>query len=84
MKNAKADLDHWRKHNKKIADRIEQLIQNIELNPYTGLGKPEPLCHNRSGYWSRRITKEHRLLYRVLEDGEVLIIQCRYHYHKSS
>jgi len=59
--------------------RINLLIKAIQRDPFQGLGKPEPLKHNLSGFWSRRITHEHRLVYSA-QDGEIQIIQCRYHY----
>ncbi|MCB1949636.1 Txe/YoeB family addiction module toxin, partial [Nitrosomonas sp.] len=55
------------------------LIKDIKREPFDGLGDPEPLKHNWSGYWSRRINREHRLVYRV-KDGSLIIVQCRYHY----
>ena len=58
---------------------INDLIKNILRNPFSGIGKPEQLKSALSGYWSRRITKEHRLVYKVLED-EIIIISCKYHY----
>jgi toxin YoeB len=64
---------HW------TARRIRELVEHIREHPFTGIGKPEPLRYEWSGYWSRRITKEHRLVYRVAEDV-VYIAQCRYHY----
>lgn len=59
--------------------RINLLIKAIQREPFNGLGKPEPLKHNLSGFWSRRITAEHRLIYTV-ENGEVRVLMCRYHY----
>lgn len=59
--------------------RINLLIKDIKRQPYTGLGDPEPLKHNWSGYWSRRIDREHRLVYKVTDES-VIVIQCRYHY----
>lgn len=59
--------------------RIDRLVANLKNNPFGGIGKPEPLRHEWSGYWSRRITGEHRLVYRV-EPGIVYIAQCRFHY----
>ena len=64
---------------KKIVQRINTLIREIKRMPYEGIGKPEPLKHSLSGYWSRRINNEHRLVYKV-EDNSVLIAQLRYHY----
>ena len=64
---------------KKIIKRIKKLIADIQNTPFTGIGKPEPLKHHLSGYWSRRITGSHRLVYRTNKE-EIVIIQCRYHY----
>ncbi len=69
----------WTAENKKIAKRIKDLIKDIERNPFDGIGKPEPLKYDLSGYWSRRITDEHRLVYRI-ENDELLILSCKYHY----
>ena len=59
--------------------RINRLIKNIQREPYTGIGKPEPLKHGLSGYWSRRINDEHRIVYKV-EGDQIFIAQLRYHY----
>lgn len=64
---------------KNIFRRINQLVEDIDRNGNEGLGKPEPLKHDLSGYWSRRINEEHRLVYR-LTDTEIIIVQCRSHY----
>jgi toxin YoeB len=69
----------WQANDKKILHRINALISEIQRTPYYGTGKPEQLRHALHGYWSRRITAEHRLVYRVTEDT-VLIAQLRYHY----
>ncbi|MCK5293738.1 MAG: Txe/YoeB family addiction module toxin [Arcobacteraceae bacterium] len=73
------DYLHWQQNNKKILKRINLLIKDINRVPFKGLGEPEPLKYNWSGYWSRRITLEHRLVYKVA-DTSLLIAQCRYHY----
>lgn len=70
---------YWQTEDKKIPKKINALIRDIERNGNTGLGKPEPLKHELSGYWSRRITDEHRLIYSI-ENNEINIISCRYHY----
>jgi toxin YoeB len=78
----KADYLFWIKHDKAILRRIDRLIANVLLHPFEGIGKPEPL-KNPKGYWSRRITEEHRLVYRVSGTGgeqQVEIIYCRGHY----
>jgi len=76
---AHSQLLQWKKENKKIYARIEYLIDSIQENQYSGIGKPEPLKHDLGGYWSRRITKEHRLVYKVTSDS-INIIACKYHY----
>ena len=70
---------NWALEDKKICAKIVRLIKDIDRSPYTGLGKPEPLRHDLAGYWSRRITDEHRLVYKVNEDA-ILIAACRFHY----
>jgi len=70
---------YWQKTDRKIVSRINTLIRGILSTPFEGIGKPEPLKNALSGYWSRRITDEHRLVYRIEEDS-VLIAQLRYHY----
>ncbi|WP_223505242.1 Txe/YoeB family addiction module toxin [Pseudomonas sp. GL-RE-29] len=70
----------WFQQNDKAGlKRINLLIKAIQREPFNGLGKPEPLKYNLSGFWSRRITAEHRLIYTV-ENGEVRVLMCRYHY----
>jgi len=64
---------------KKILKRINVLIKDILRSPFDGIGKPEPLKANLSGYWSRRINTEHRIVYEVLEDS-ILVFACRFHY----
>ena len=73
------DFTNWSTQDKKIYRKIIQLIKDVQLNPFEGLGKPEPLKHELQGYWSRRIDLEHRLVYTVTDD-EVIIIACKYHY----
>ncbi|NPA11862.1 MAG: Txe/YoeB family addiction module toxin [Epsilonproteobacteria bacterium] len=75
------DYNYWLVNDKKTAKKIKNLIKAILRNPYEGEGKPEPLKHNLTGYWSRRITKEHRLVYKI-EKNQLIIISCRYHYDK--
>ncbi|RAN69341.1 addiction module protein [Bacillus sp. SRB_336] len=69
----------WQRDDKRILKRISDLLKDITRNGNEGIGKPEPLKHGFSGYWSRLITDEHRLIYRIA-GGEVRIAQCRYHY----
>jgi toxin YoeB len=73
------DYLYWQKTDRKILDRINNLVKDISRNPYIGHGKPEPLKYKYQGYWSRRITEEHRLIYRVVND-EIHIAKCRFHY----
>ena len=73
------DYLYWQKTNKKILKRINLLIKDVQRSPFEGIGKPEPLKHALSGYWSRRINDEHRFVYKVSNDS-VLIAQLRYHY----
>ena len=73
------DYLYWQKTDKKVLRRVNQLIKDIQRTPFEGIGKPEPLKHSLSGYWSRRITDEPRIVYKVTEDS-ILIAQLRYHY----
>lgn len=73
------DYLYWQQNDKKILRRINTLIKDIKRNPLQGIGDPEPLKYNWSGFWSRRITKEHRLVYAVEKDS-IPIAQCRFHY----
>jgi len=73
------DFSYWVEHDRKIARRIVQLIEDIRRQPFKGIGKPEPLKYDLAGYWSRRISAEHRLVYTV-KQNELRIAQARYHY----
>ena len=73
------DYLYWQELEKKMLKRINTLIKDIQRQPFEGLGDPEPLKHNWSGYWSRRIDREHRLVYRVTDEA-IIIVQARYHY----
>ena len=73
------DYLYWQQQDKKTLKRINKLIQNTLVTPFEGIGKPEPLKENLSGYWSRRIDESNRLVYRV-DDKYIKIISCRYHY----
>ncbi len=77
--NAWDDYIFWQKTDKKILRRINKLIKNTKRNPFDGIGKPEPLKHALAGYWSRRITDEHRFVYKVTENA-IAIAHLRYHY----
>ncbi|EEE35292.1 addiction module toxin, Txe/YoeB family [Rhodobacteraceae bacterium KLH11] len=73
------DYLYWQKRDRKLLDRLNNLIKECIRTPFDGTGKPEPLKGQLSGWWSRRLNREHRLVYRV-EDDQLLIAQCRYHY----
>jgi len=75
------DYLYWVDNDKKTLKRINSLIKDIQRTPFKSLGKPEPLKHHLKGFWSRRINQEHRLVYR-LEDKNLYILQCRFHYDK--
>ena len=72
-------LEEWVQTDRKIATKILQFINEIKRTPFEGKGKPEPLKHNLKGLWSRRITDEHRLVYKV-EENQITIVSCRHHY----
>ncbi len=74
-----ADYLYWQEIDKKTVKKINELIKDVSRNAYQGIGKPEPLKHTFSGFWSRRISEEHRMVYRV-EGGIIEIAQLRYHY----
>jgi toxin YoeB len=73
------DYCYWKKTDKQVLKRINTLIKDISRSPFDGIGKPEPLKHALSGYWSRRIDDQHRLVYAINDDA-VLLAQMRYHY----
>ena len=77
--SAFTELSQWEKDDTKIFEKISRLIIEIARDPFHGTGKPEPLKGSLSGHWSRRITEEHRMVYKVLSD-HVVIISCKYHY----
>jgi toxin YoeB len=79
MSTAFNDFCAWMEHDRKIGIKIKQLIKEIERTPFDGTGKPEPLKHELSGFWSRRITQEHRLIYKV-ENNMITIVSCKNHY----
>ena len=79
--NAWEDYLYWQKTDKKIVQKINELTKSIQRTPFEGIGKPEPLKFDLAGYWSRRIDREHRLVYQVVKN-ELLIIACRYHYDR--
>jgi toxin YoeB len=73
------DYLFWQKQDKRMVERINKLIKETMREPFSGVGKPEPLKHALAGYWSRRITDEHRMVYAISDDA-LLIAQLRYHY----
>jgi toxin YoeB len=73
------DYLYWQKQDKKMVERINKLIAEVGREPFSGFGKPEPLKHALSGYWSRRINDEHRMIYKI-EGSSLLLAQLRYHY----
>ena len=73
------EFEYWSKNDKKIFKRILEFIKDIDRNGYTGIGKPEALKHDLSGYWSRRIDSGNRIVYKI-EDGIIKIVQCGSHY----
>jgi toxin YoeB len=82
-KQGRDDYLYWQANNLKVFGSINDLIRDINRSPLQGLGKPEPLKHELRGWWSRRITGEHRLVYRVSgkdEEQQIEIASCRYHY----
>lgn len=79
--NAWEDYTSWQSEDKKILKKINSFIKDIQRNPYEGIGKPEPLKYDLAGLWSRRIDRDHRLVYQIIKN-ELLIYSCRYHYDK--
>jgi toxin YoeB len=73
------DYLHWLETDRKILKKINEILKDIDRTPYQGIAKPEKLMYGLSGYWSRRITKEHRLVYSV-NDERIVILSCRFHY----
>ncbi|MCG8990847.1 Txe/YoeB family addiction module toxin [Laribacter hongkongensis] len=73
------DYLYWQSNSRQTLKRVNQLIKDIQRSPFDGIGKPEALRHQLSGFWSRRIDEENRLVYTV-QDDVLIIVQCRYHY----
>jgi toxin YoeB len=73
------DYLYWQKNDKRILNKINDLLKDISRRPFDGIGKPETLKYKYKGFWSRRINGEHRLIYQV-RDEEILIVKCRFHY----
>ena len=82
--NAWGDFEFWLSEDQEVAIKIKELLKDIKRNPFQGLGKPEPLKYDLKGFWSRRITAEHRLVYKIEgikgKNQKCFILQCRYHY----
>ena len=79
LDSAFTEYRQWEIEDKKVFNRINSLITEIMRDPFKGTGKPKPLKWDWTGYWSRRITQEHRLVYKVLKD-QIIIASCKYHY----
>lgn len=79
--NAWEDYISWQNEDKKMLKKINELIKDIQRNPFEGIGKPEPLKFDLKGFWSRRIDREHRIVYQAIE-SDLLIYSCRFHYDK--
>lgn len=82
--NGWEDFEYWMDNDPDISEKIRALLKDISRNPFQGLGKPEPLKFDLKGYWSRRISGEHRLVYKIEgskgKDQKCIILQCRFHY----
>lgn len=78
-KNAWEEYSSWFEQDKNVLKKLNSLIREIQRTPFEGKGKPEPLKYDLTGLWSRRIEREHRLVYKV-EKNEIIIVSCRYHY----
>lgn len=74
-----AEYLHWQQMDKKVLKKVNELLKDISRHPYEGIGKPEPLKYDYAGHWSRRITEEHRLVYRI-DGANIIVVQIRYHY----
>ncbi|MEW2549619.1 Txe/YoeB family addiction module toxin [Streptomyces sp. NPDC047002] len=72
----------WQANDRKLLRRVNQLLTDIKRDGHEGIGKPEPLRNDLSGYWSRRIDSEHRLVYRIDEDDTIHVVACRFHYDR--
>ncbi|MDX9795942.1 MAG: Txe/YoeB family addiction module toxin [Sulfurimonadaceae bacterium] len=73
------EYNNWQKEDIKLFKKIQRLIKETLRDPFGGIGKPEPLKNNLKGYWSKRISDEHRLVYKI-EENQLVIISCKYHY----
>ena len=83
-KNAWDDFEYWIENDPELVVKIKELLKSIRQNPFTGIGKPEPLKYDLKGFWSRRISSEHRLVYKISGvkgvDQKCFVLQCRFHY----
>lgn len=83
-KNAWEDFEYWIENDPELVVKIKELLKSIRQNPFTGIGKPEPLKYDLKGFWSRRINSEHRLVYKISGvkgvDHKCFVLQCRFHY----
>jgi toxin YoeB len=80
-----ADYLFWQQNDKAVLGRVNELVKDASRSPFTGIGKPEPLSGDFKGWWSRRITREHRLVYRVAGSGDAQVLEiasCRFHYSR--
>ncbi|GAB5464859.1 MAG: Txe/YoeB family addiction module toxin [Candidatus Kapaibacteriales bacterium] len=82
VKESWEDYEYWIKTDSKVIKKINSIIKDIKTSPFSGIGKPELLKHNYNGYWSRRITQEHRFIYKIDSGGDLIIVKLRYHYDK--
>lgn len=82
--NALEEFEYWIDNDQDIVARIKDLVKAIKQDPFKGIGKPEPLRYDLKGYWSRRVTGEHRIVYKISGtkgvDQRCIIVQCRFHY----
>ena len=74
------EYKEWATSDKQLFKKINEIIQSIDRTPFEGIGKPEPLKYQLKGCWSRRINDEHRLVYQIASENEIIILQCKYHY----
>jgi len=74
-------FNQWISENRKIHAKIIQLINDIQRHPFNGIGKPEPLKYDLTGFWARHISHEHRLVYKITEE-EIIIVSCKFHYQE--
>lgn len=83
-KNAWDDFEYWIENDPEVVKKIKELLKSIRQNPFTGIGKPEPLKYDLKGFWSRRISSENRLVYKISGvkgvDQKYFVLQCRFHY----